>query len=63
MKPTMNFTGKHTAFDLTALLKMVLDFLLGQLLNKESFFRRVLLERLKELFHEEADEEPKKEAK
>ncbi len=51
------FTGK-TAFDLTTLLRLVLEFVLGQLMRKESFFNRVLLDRLRKLF-EEDDPAPK----
>ena len=58
MKPIT--TGK-TALDLDTLLKLVLEFVLRQLVDKESFFNRVLLDRLRTIFEEDdpAPEETK----
>lgn len=52
------FTGK-TAFDLTTLLRLAIEFVIGQLTSKESFFNRVLLDRLRKLF-EDDDPAPNK---
>ena len=58
MKP---FTTGKTALDLDTLLKLVLEFVLRQLVDKESFFNRVLLDRLRTIFEEDdpAPEETK----
>ena len=38
------------ATKLKALLTLLLDFVISQILDKESFFNRILLERLRRLF-------------
>ena len=46
------------AFTFDTLVRMILEFVIAQLLNKESFFNRVLLDRLRDLFDREDDPAP-----
>ena len=49
---------KKPAFTFDALVRMLLEFVLAQILNKESYFHRVLLDRLRDLFDRDGDPAP-----